>query len=98
MTFSFFLPPVQPTTGRSTLTAASTSQTERVTILDATFAEEQLRSGSITIAMNKSGEICWLNKSGGLSMEASEVLECIRITYEKVQEWSKYIEGEVMKE
>ena len=30
------------------MTAASTARGERVTILDATFAEEQLRSGSFT--------------------------------------------------
>lgn len=48
MTFSFFLPPAQPVTGRATMSAASTSRGERVTALDATFAEEQLRSGSFT--------------------------------------------------
>jgi exosome complex RNA-binding protein Rrp42 (RNase PH superfamily) len=94
MTFSFFLPPAQPVAGRATMTAASTTSVERVSILDATFAEEQLRSGSftgnvpidllMTVALNKSGEVCWLNKSGGLSMEAGEVLECVRIAYERV--------------
>jgi hypothetical protein len=48
MTFSFFLPPAQATSGRATMTAASTVRGERVSILDATFAEEQLRSGSFT--------------------------------------------------
>jgi hypothetical protein len=48
MTFSFFLPPAQPVTGRATMSAASTSRGERVTVLDATFAEEQLRSGNFT--------------------------------------------------
>ena len=76
------------------MTAASTTREERVSVLDATFAEEQLRSGSFTgttslgvpdiVALNKSGEVCWLNKSGGLSMEAGEVLECVRIAYERV--------------
>jgi hypothetical protein len=48
MTFSFFLPPAQPVAGRATMTAASTTSLERVSVLDATFAEEQLRSGSFT--------------------------------------------------
>ena len=48
--------------------------------------------------MNKSGEVCWLNKSGGLSMEAGEVLACVQIAYERVQEWTKYIEQEVLKD
>ena len=48
MTFSFFLPPAQPIAGKATMTAASTSRSERVTVLDATFVEEQLRSGSFT--------------------------------------------------
>jgi len=46
MTFSFFLPPANAVTGRATMSAASTSRGERITVLDATFAEEQLRSGS----------------------------------------------------
>ena len=106
MTFSFFLPPAQATSGRPTMSAASTTRGERVTVIDATFAEEQLRSGSFTgislntwkiilVALNKSGEVCWLNKSGGLSMEAGEVLECVRVAYERVKEWTKYIEEEL---
>ena len=31
-------------------------------------------------------------------MEAGEVLECVRIAYEKVAEWTKYIETEVLKD
>jgi len=50
------------------------------------------------VALNKSGEVCWLNKSGGLSMEAGEVLDCVRVAYERVQEWTKYIETEVLKD
>jgi hypothetical protein len=48
--------------------------------------------------MNKSGEVCWLNKSGGLSMEAGEVMDCVKIAYERVQEWTKYIEMEILKD
>jgi hypothetical protein len=43
--------------------------------------------------MNQSAEICWLNKSGGLSMEASEVLDCIHLTSTKIKQWTKYIQG-----
>lgn len=31
-------------------------------------------------------------------MEAGEVLECVKIAYEKVQDWTKYIELEVAKD
>lgn len=48
-----------------------------------------------TVALNKSGEVCWLNKSGGLSMEAGEVVDCVAIAYDRVKEWSKYIEEQV---
>ena len=50
------------------------------------------------VALNKSGEVCWLNNSGGLSMEAWEVLACVHIAYERVQEWTKYIQQEVRKD
>ena len=52
----------------------------------------------LLVALNKSGEVCWLNKSGGLSMEASEVLDCLRVASEKVKQWTKYIELEVAKD
>ena len=50
------------------------------------------------VALNKSGEVCWLNKAGGLSFEASEVLECIHIAYEEVKQWIAYIEEELQKD
>jgi hypothetical protein len=57
-----------------------------------------MRLQLILVALNKSGEVCWLNKSGGLSMEAGEVLECIRIAYDRVKEWTIYIEEEIAKD
>ena len=55
MTFSFFLPPAQAVSGRATMTAASTAREERVSVIDATFAEEQLRSGSFMGMFLRSG-------------------------------------------
>ena len=31
-------------------------------------------------------------------MEAGEVIECVKIAYERVKEWTKYIEEEVLKD
>jgi hypothetical protein len=45
--------------------------------------------------MNKSGEVCWLNKSGGLSMEAGEVLQCVNLAYERVKIWTTYLEDQL---
>jgi exosome complex component RRP45 len=65
-----------------------------VGVLQVLLSERSL----IQVAMNKSGEVCWLNKSGGLSMEAGEVLDCIQVAYERVKEWTKYVEEEVKKD
>jgi hypothetical protein len=47
VTFSFFLPPTQ-TIRVNTGISSATAKGERITVLDATFAEEQLRSGTFT--------------------------------------------------
>lgn len=31
-------------------------------------------------------------------MEAGEVLDCVKIAHERVQEWTKYIEMEILKD
>jgi len=48
MTFSFFLPPPQSMGTKTAMPAGATVKGDRITVLDATFAEEQLRSGSFT--------------------------------------------------
>jgi exosome complex component RRP45 len=47
-----------------------------VLLLDATLKEEQLRDSSVTISLNKHGEVCQIAKLGGKPMDAVSLLQC----------------------
>jgi len=60
-------------------------------LLDATQLEEQLREGSITISMNRHGEVCQIAKLGGVSVDAVALLNCTNVALAKVKELSTFI-------
>mgnify|MGYP003366842008 CR=1 FL=1 len=47
-----------------------------IILVDATFNEEQLSLGSMTLTLNKNKEICQISKSGGLPIDASLIMQC----------------------
>jgi exosome complex component RRP45 len=61
------------------------------TLLDTTMLEEQLRSGSMTISLNRHGEVCQIAKLGGVPIHGSYVLACTQEALEKVREISAFI-------
>lgn len=64
---------------------------ESVTLLDTTLLEEQLRDGSMTVSMNRHGEICQIAKLGGVPVEAVTLLHCINIAAVKVKELDRIV-------
>jgi exosome complex component RRP45 len=68
-----------------------TSGGEEIVILDANLLEEQLRDGSVTISMNRHGEICQIAKLGGAALDAVTLLQCTGIALTKVKELSAYV-------
>lgn len=63
------------------------------TLLDATFAEEQMRDGSCTIGMNRHGEVCQIAKLGGVPVDAVALLGCVSVAAVKVKELSEFVKG-----
>lgn len=61
------------------------------TLLDATVLEEQLRVGSVTVGMNRHGEVCQIAKLGGVPVDAVALLHCTNVALVKVKEFSGYI-------
>ncbi|PSS12686.1 hypothetical protein M430DRAFT_30335 [Amorphotheca resinae ATCC 22711] len=61
------------------------------TLLDATMLEEQLRVGSMTISMNRHGELCQIAKLGGAPVDAVALLHCTNVALVKVKEISAFI-------
>lgn len=67
-------------------------------LLDATNLEEQLREGSVTISMNKHGEICQIAKLGGVPVDAVALLNCTNTALQKVKVLSDTITNTLEKD
>jgi exosome complex component RRP45 len=61
-------------------------------LVDATWLEEQLRTSSCTISLNKHGEICQVSKLGGTAVEAVALLQCSKMSLVKVKELSDLLD------
>ncbi|KAK4179277.1 ribosomal protein S5 domain 2-type protein [Triangularia setosa] len=64
-----------------------------IALLDATWMEEQVRSGSCTISLNKHGEICQIAKLGGVPVEAVSLLQCTNIALIKAKDLSSKLDN-----
>lgn len=60
-------------------------------LLDTTLQEEQLREGSMTISLNRHGEICQIAKLGGVPIDAVVLLQCTSLALVKVKELSALV-------
>ncbi|KAK0127443.1 hypothetical protein ONS96_006981 [Cadophora gregata f. sp. sojae] len=82
VTFSFY--------GEGVLGKDGEGEKEKV-LLDAGLMEEQLREGSVTIGMNRHGEVCQIAKLGGAPVHALTLLNCVEVAAIKVKEISNFI-------
>jgi exosome complex component RRP45 len=67
----------------------------QILLLDATWAEEQVRDGQVIITMNRHGELCQIAKYGGVPVDALAILNWTKIALGKVQILSEYIKGKL---
>jgi len=68
-------------------------QQEIFSVVDACLKEEQIREGCMTIGMNRHGEICQIAKSGGVSVDALELIALSKIALGKVEEITAFMKG-----
>lgn len=61
-------------------------------LVDANFAEEQVRQGEVIVTMNRHGEVCQVAKYGGATVNPLALLNCTNIALQKVKEMSKFIQ------
>jgi exosome complex component RRP45 len=66
-------------------------EAEEKVLLDATLMEEQMRGGSMTVGMNRHGEICQIAKLGGVPVDPVLLLQCVSIAAVKVKELTQFI-------
>ncbi|KAH8890929.1 hypothetical protein GQ53DRAFT_806896 [Thozetella sp. PMI_491] len=63
-----------------------------ISVLDATWSEEQVRVGSCTISMNRHGEICQIAKLGGTPVDAVSLLQCSSLALSRVKDLSTLVD------
>ncbi|OIW33657.1 hypothetical protein CONLIGDRAFT_652165 [Coniochaeta ligniaria NRRL 30616] len=63
-----------------------------ISVLDATWLEEQVRVGSCTISLNRHGEICQIAKLGGTPVEAVALIQCTQLALTAVKSFTEYLD------
>lgn len=53
-------------------------------VVDPSYKEELVMRGRFTVTMNIHGDICAIQKGGGVGVSASEIMRCLRIASSKV--------------
>jgi exosome complex component RRP45 len=60
--------------------------------LDPILLEESLAHGTLSIALNAQGEICVLQKNGGVPLDQEEILRLIDIVVQRAREVDTLVE------
>jgi len=71
--------------------AAGGDGDEEIVLLDAGAAEEALRDGSVTVSMNRHGEVCQIAKLGGKPVDALTLLNCAMVAAERAKELDELV-------
>lgn len=53
-------------------------------VMDPSYREELVMKGRLTVTMNVHGDICAVQKGGGVGVSSSEIMRCLRIASTKV--------------
>ncbi|GAA5929486.1 hypothetical protein JCM3775_002354 [Rhodotorula graminis] len=59
---------------------------DSLAVLDPTHLEQQLCTGTLTLALNAQSEICVLSKQGGAPLSADDVMKAVQIGVERVRQ------------
>ncbi|KAA1093484.1 hypothetical protein PGTUg99_021809 [Puccinia graminis f. sp. tritici] len=62
-------------------------------VLDPNYLEEQLSTGTITLALNPQKEICVVNKSGGVPLSIEEIMNVVKLGSQKVKQLDQLIKS-----
>lgn len=66
-------------------------------VLDPSHLEEQLSTGTVTLALNPQKEICVVNKSGGVPLSIDEIMRVVKVGSQKVKEVDQLIKRLIAK-
>ncbi|CAI0541402.1 unnamed protein product, partial [Linum tenue] len=69
--------------------------TEYTMVVDPTHSEEAVMGGRMTVTVNASGDICAIQKAGGVGVPQSEIMRCLRLASDKAESITKNIKDAV---
>ncbi|CAI0541843.1 unnamed protein product, partial [Linum tenue] len=69
--------------------------TEYTMVVDPTHSEEAVMGGRMTVTVNASGDICAIQKAGGVGVPQSEIMRCLRLASDKAESITKKIKDAV---
>ncbi|CAM6093677.1 unnamed protein product [Calypogeia fissa] len=64
-------------------------------VVDPSLKEEAVMGGRLTVTVNAQGDICAIQKGGGIGVSASEIMRCIRIASSKASEITNQVKQAV---
>jgi exosome complex component RRP45 len=98
VTFGFFerdrlikLESLSTTSSSSSSNTTSTTNIDELVCVDPCLREELMVDGTMTIAVNGHGELCAIQKGGGLALKTSQIIKCAKIAAVKAQEVTSLI-------
>lgn len=62
---------------------------------DPSWKEEKCMESKLTLTVNTHGEVCAVQKGGGVGIRAPELLRCLRITQNRVSDMAAKLKSEV---
>lgn len=62
-------------------------------LLDTTLIEEQVCAGEVLVAANVEGEVCMVQKMGGVPVDAIVLLQCVDVGLQKASEIGTVLKG-----
>ncbi|CAN0922481.1 Exosome complex component RRP45B [Linum grandiflorum] len=69
--------------------------TEHTVAVDPTHSEEAVMGGRMTVTVNASGDICAIQKAGGLGVPQSDIMRCLRLASRNAESITKKIKEAV---
>lgn len=63
-------------------------------VLDPSYKEELVMRGRLTVTLDVQGDICAIQKGGGVGVTCSDILRCLRIASTKVADITTYLKKE----
>ncbi|CAN1160722.1 Exosome complex component RRP45B [Linum perenne] len=69
--------------------------TEHIVAVDPTHSEEAVMGGRMTVTVNATGDICAIQKAGGLGVPQSDIMRCLRLASRNAESITKKIKDSV---